>query len=170
MHLISINSYVLVLLQYCLWFYIVSLGKRFYGERTSNLLLVSGIAVSSLVAYFCCDASGWCYERWGLVWGIFLFLFMPRIKQFVRPKTCKILFWGVLSIVFGIAYLRFKPVFFIWWIPVEDRIGISYNHIAFYVVVTADIRKQGNKLSWWNIIRGVSFTWFYDVAAEDFHS
>ena len=30
----------------------------------------------------------------------------------VKPKTCKILFWGVLSIVFGIAYLRFKPVFF----------------------------------------------------------
>ena len=112
MHLISINSYVLVLLQYCLWFYIISLGKRFYGEKTFNLLLVSGVAVSSLVAYFCFDASGWCYERWGLVWGVFLFLFMPRIKQFVRPKTCKILLWGVLSIVFGIAYLRFKPVFF----------------------------------------------------------
>ena len=140
-HLISINSYVLVLLQYCFWFYILSLGKRFYGEKTFYLLLILGVAVSSLVAYFCFDADGWCYERWGLVWGVFLSLFLPQVRQFVRAKTNKILLWGMLSLVFGIAYLSFKPVFFYGEYLLKIVLGLI---IIIFLFTLSSQRKFGN--------------------------
>lgn len=141
--LIGINSYVIVLLQYCLWFYLVSLGKRFYNEKTSDILLIAGVAVSSLLMYFCFDADGWCYERWGLVWGILLFCFMTRVKALVKPTVWKVLLWGILSLVLGIAYLRFKPVFF--YGEYLLKIVLGFVIITFLFTVSSQ-RKFGNKV------------------------
>ena len=75
-------------------------------------MLIIGVAVSSLVMYFCFDANDWCYERWGLVWGVLLFLYMPKVKRLVKPNVQKIVAFGLLGFMLGAAYLKFKPVFF----------------------------------------------------------
>ena len=57
--------------EYCFWFWLVYQGRRWYGHRIANTLLVGGVIISSLGSYFFMekDANYWCYERWGLVWG-----------------------------------------------------------------------------------------------------
>ena len=73
--LFHINNYVVVLLGYCFWFWLVYQGRRWYGHRIANTLLVGGVIISSLGSYFFMekDANYWCYERWGLVWGVLLY-------------------------------------------------------------------------------------------------
>lgn len=140
--LTHINSYVLVLLQYCLWFYLVYLGGRYYGKRTLNILLILGVAVSSFVMYFCFDAKGWCYERWGLVWGSMLFLFLPHAKALFKPQVWKILTFGLLSLVLGVAYLKFKPVFFYGEFLLKIVLGIVIITLLFTL---SSQRKFGNR-------------------------
>lgn len=113
-NLFHINNYVVVLLVYCLWFWLVCQGRRWYGRRTANTLLVGGVIASSLGSYFFAEKDGnfWCYERWGLVWGVLLYLFLPEVKKRVNPSKSHILLFGVLSLGLGVAYLYFRPVFF----------------------------------------------------------
>lgn len=140
--LVHINGYVLVLLQYCLWFYLVTLGRYFYGERTAQLMLIIGVAVSSLVMYFCFDANDWCYERWGLVWGVLLFLYMPKVKRLVKPNVQKIVAFGLLGFMLGAAYLKFKPVFFYGEYLLKIVLGMT---IILLLFTLSSQRKFGNK-------------------------
>lgn len=50
--LFHINNYVVVLLGYCFWFWLVYQGRRWYGHRIANTLLVGGVIISSLGSYF----------------------------------------------------------------------------------------------------------------------
>lgn len=113
-NLFHVNNYVVVLLGYCFWFWLVYQGRRWYGHRMANILLVGGVIVSSLGSYFFAekDANFWCYERWGLVWGVLLYLFLLEVKKRVNPSKSRILLFGFLSLMLGIAYLYFKPIFF----------------------------------------------------------
>lgn len=52
-NLFHINNYVVVLLGYCLWFWLVCQGRRWYGRRTANTLLVGGVIASSLGSFLC---------------------------------------------------------------------------------------------------------------------
>ena len=141
--LVTMNSYVIVLLQYCLWFYLVSLGKHFYGSHVLNLLLIGGVVVSSLLMYFCFGAKGWCYERWGLIWGILLFLFMPQVKRLIKLKVWKVLLWGFLSLILGIMYLKFKSVFFYGEYLLKIVLGLI---IIIFLFVLSSQRKFGNRI------------------------
>lgn len=141
--LVNVNAWVLVLLQYCLWFYLVSLGQRFYGAVASNVLLIVGVAVSSFVMYFCFDAEGWCYERWGLAWGVLLFMFMPQVKRFVRPKPMRILMFCLLCMILGVAYLKFKPVYFYGEFALKIILGVFIITLLFMM---SSQMKFGNKV------------------------
>ena len=43
--LFHINNYVVVLLGYCFWFWLVYQGRRWYGHRIANTLLVGGVII-----------------------------------------------------------------------------------------------------------------------------
>ncbi|MCD7710638.1 MAG: acyltransferase family protein [Porphyromonadaceae bacterium] len=140
--LLRVNDYVIVLLQYCLWFYLVSLGRKLYGERILNALLIIGIVVSSAVMYFFFDKTGWCYERWGLLWGLLLYLNLPLIKKYVAPNYRKIIVLGVIALTLGVAYLKFKPVFF--WGEYLLKIVLGIAIIALVFTLSSK-RIWGNK-------------------------
>ncbi len=110
--LLHVDHYVLVLLEYCLWFNLVHLFRKYYSVSIANALLLGGVCLSSIVMYFFFDKGGWCYERLGLVWGLLLYLNLSAIKRFVEPNIMKIIFFVLLSLLLGIGYLTFKPVFF----------------------------------------------------------
>lgn len=144
-NLFHINNYVAVLLGYCLWFWLVYQGRRWYGHRTANALLVCGVIVSSLGSYFFLekDANFWCYERWGLVWGVLLYLFLPEVKKHMSPSKSRILLFVVLSLVLGVAYLHFKPVFFWGEYLLKVVLGVTLITLLF---ILSSKRTFGNRV------------------------
>lgn len=145
-NLLFINNYVVVLLGYCLWFWLVRQRRRWYGHRIANTLLVGGVIISSLVSYFFAekDAGFWCYERWGLVWGVLLYLFLPEVKKRVSPSKSRILLFGVLSFVLGVAYLHFKTVFF--WGEYLLKVVLGLTLIALLFILSSK-RTLGNRVA-----------------------
>lgn len=113
--LIHLNNYVAVLLTYCLWFWVLEMIGNHFGlkKRTIDIINISGVVLSSLVVYFSATTSGWCFERIGLVWGLLLFRYFPAFLNWMRTneKYKRIILLAV-SLVLGVAYLKFKSVFF----------------------------------------------------------
>lgn len=118
-------------------------------------VLVLGVIVSSLFAYFAKGSdravfpawNGWPCERWGLVWGMLLFLFWKRIATGMdshrRPKT---LVAGMLSAAMGIAYLSFKTVPFWGDYLLKTALGLVIIGFVFLMVQN---RKLGNGVTDW---------------------
>lgn len=147
--LLSINPYVLVLLQYCLWFYLVWLGRKFYDKCVADALLVVGVIVSSMVNYFMAypdatssSTAAWPFERWGLVWGILLFAYFNPIKGFIGFKWNKAVLFGLLSILLGGCYIKFKTEFF--WGEYVLKIILGLVIILFLFILSSK-RSLGNK-------------------------
>lgn len=144
--LLHINNYVVVLLGYCIWFWIVYQGRRFYSSRVANGLLIGGVIISSLASYFLGNTdrmgSYLCYERWGLVWGLLLFLALPRIKQWVNPKAGRIIIYTIVGLILGVAYLKFKPVYFWGEYFLKVVLGAS---LILLVFTLSSKRTFGNK-------------------------
>ena len=120
--LICINHYVVILLEYCLLFYVLAwaLRKGFIRSRgLFDILLIIGVTASSLLIYLCNEDNvvsaqlGWCFERMGLVWGILLYRFFDTFKQWMASSAMrKIMIFGLSSAILGGAYLTFKDVWF----------------------------------------------------------
>ena len=140
--LVEINGYVKVLLQYCLLFYcVMMLGKWLKVEKTwiTDGLLIAGVAGSSLYLYFSeggdgANVSGWCYERYGLVWGLLLYRFFPRaLNWFNAQRLVKIIAFSFLSALLGILYLKFKTDWFYGEYLLKVLLGISIITLLFLV-------------------------------------
>lgn len=150
---------MLVLLEYCLWFWLASLGRRWYGAKTANLLLIGGVVVSSLASYFTYYPStessaraAWPFERWGLVWGVLLFWLFPKVKQMVSPTMVKTIVACVLCLVLGVAYLKFKTEFF--WGEYLLKIVLGVVIITFLFILSSK-RTFGNKAAFF--LGGISY-------------
>lgn len=81
-------------------------------------MLILGVVASSLYLYLPSDGGdnaplGWCYERYGLIWGIILYRFMPQIKTWLtQNRRSKLILFLVLTMMLGLAYLKYKTVYF----------------------------------------------------------
>lgn len=150
----AINSYVLVLLQYCLWFYVVIICcKKFGLEKKGivDLFLIMGVIASSFYLYFFSEKgvvsarTGWCYERYGLIWGILFYRLLPKIKIWLQEKRIvKTVLFFVLSLFLGVVYLKYKHVFF--WGEYFLKILLGVSIIMFMLLMTVR-RQYGNRLS-----------------------
>ena len=150
-----INGYVMVLLQFCLWFYIVEKVKRGWFESNTRLgdgLLIGGVVVSSICMYVFVHGevsaqSGWCFERMGLVWGILLYRYFDRIVAWMdRNRLMKAVVLCIVSAVLGVAYLKYKTVWL--WGEYLLKIVLGVAIIAFLFTATSN-RKFGNRVSLW---------------------
>lgn len=149
-----INDYVLVLLQYCVWFYIVmQLKKKFaISNRIADMMLIIGVVVSSLISFFFTDRGasgllGWRCERFGLIYGLLFFRFSRSIKEWLmRNRLPKIILFIILSVLIGLIYLQFKNVIF-WG---EYILKIILGAIIIFCVLLLSVKRQfGNKFSFW---------------------
>lgn len=132
----TINNYVVVLLGYCFWFWLVYQGRRWYGHRIANTLLVGGVIISSLGSYFFMekDANYWCYERWGLVWGsIAFYLFLQEIKKRVSSlqRTASTAFEGFRSCAWCSLSI-FQNCILLGRISAESGTGSGTYHATFH--------------------------------------
>lgn len=151
----QINGYVKVLLQFCLWFYIIELCKRKWFPKRHQLgdcILIAGIVISSIFLYlFIYDDSsstaGWCFERMGLVWGILLNrYYQPFVKWMDSHRCIKAVLLCVVSAVLGIAYLKYKMVWF--WGAYLLKIVLGLFIILFLFTASSN-RKIGNRFGLW---------------------
>ena len=150
-YFLHISDYVVVLLQWCLWFYIVSICKKKWfdsDERLFDVLLIAGVIISSLVLYFFFDAEfGWCYERIGLVWGVLLYRHLEKISSWMSSRNKATIFLlTTLGLIFGVAYLKFKMVYFIGAYLLKIVLGITLIVLLF--TVTSNLTTS-NKLCRW---------------------
>lgn len=153
--LYEINNYVLVLLQYCFWFYIVQICKKKWFPNNiclSDGLLIGGVMISSLLLYFCVDAevsaqAGWNFERMGLIWGILLYRFFDKVVVCMNShRWLNVTILTILGGVLGIAYLKYKIVF---W-GGEYLLKVILGLVLILLLFTwSSNRKFGNKVSLW---------------------
>lgn len=153
--LYDVNHYVIILLEWCVWFYIVQACKRkWFPEKkgAGDLLLISGTLLSSLYMYLGVDAvvsaeAGWPFERMGLVWGVILYRYFGRIKAWMdKHRLVKTILMAVLGGVLGIAYLKYKTVFF--WGEYLLKVVLGAVLIATLFLATST-RYFGNKFGLW---------------------
>ena len=59
-----------------------------FSRRIADGLLMASVVFASFATYFLCDEtkSYWCYERFGLLWGILLLRYLPQIRQWLSSK------------------------------------------------------------------------------------
>ncbi len=159
-HLVYINPYIYVLLQYYLLFYIVFHGMKYYSQNTANLILISAVVLSSVIGYYQGAKGGvwgWPYERMGLVWGLLLYFYFDRIKAFVTPNIKKVAIFLALSLVLGVMYLKFKHEPF--WGEYLLKIVLGATIITLLFMLSST-RIWGNKI----------ITFFGDIFYEVFLS
>lgn len=152
--LIYINHYVIVLLEYYLWFFIIMWMKNRVGVQKawiSDLFLTAGVVLSSLCSYFMLENGssspfiGWCYERCGLVWGLWLYRLMPKVRVWLTTRRIlKFCLFSVLALSFGVIYLKYKEIYFIGTYLLKITLGLVI--IVWLLLLTVN-RKFGNKWS-----------------------
>lgn len=153
--LYKINAYVLVLLQWCFWFYIVQYCKnRWFADKTmwSDGLLIAGVTISSLLVYFFMEGDnfaigGWPFERMGLVWGLLLYRYFDKCIAWMEQKRwVKVMALTLLSGLLGVAYLKYKMVFFWGAYLLKIVLGIALLALIF---TTTSNRHCKNRFCLW---------------------
>lgn len=112
--LLSINNWVAQLILFYFVFWLV-----FRFTKLSNMVrasVVSGfIVLFSLFAYFFAEhlPFSWAVEAFGFIYGMLLALYKEQIYGLLNKKfMLKLSALAVLSLVFGVAYLKFKGIYF----------------------------------------------------------
>ena len=152
--LLHLYGYVLVLLQYCLLFFVVIAIARKTNLRQhwiTDALLISGVASSSLYIYLSTDDHaisadlGWCYERWGLIFGLLLYRFRQPITRWLNDKRIqKTAVMLITCLILGVAYLKWKQEWFYGEFCLKIILGLAI--ITFTFLLTQK-RAFGNRFS-----------------------
>ena len=160
--LLHVDEYVVVLLQYCLLFYIANYFGRTKILRYNwqvDVLLILGVLVSSLFILFGLQSNApsgendWYVERYGLIWGLLLYrYFLKLIQWFNILRNLKIILVFIVSILSLAAYHSFKLY------------GIGYRYVfeilsALFIILLVFLLTQkrffGNRIS--VLLGGISY-------------
>ncbi|MDE6301639.1 MAG: acyltransferase family protein [Muribaculaceae bacterium] len=131
--LLKFNHYVTILLEYCVLFYL--LYKIIVTRWIAQSILIAVVTGSSLYYYFTLDSwstSVWPFERMGLVWGLLAYKYRSQMivwmsRKNVRKAITLIFMTGLL----GVAYIKFKPIYFWGAYLLKVALGVSFMLTIF---------------------------------------
>ena len=132
--MLNLNGYVWVLLQYCVLFFVCMWFCKKFGIKLRTICIVMAciVAVSGLLLYLFSDPDvnsselQWCFERYGLIWGIGLFMMFKSVSKFLTKKTFfKCIIFVILSGILGVAYLKYKAVWFFGQFALKILLGLA---------------------------------------------
>ena len=116
--LFCVDNYVVVLLQYCLLFYVVNYLhniKILHYYWQIDMILIIGVILSSLYILYSLPSNApsgenyWYVERYGLIWGLLLYRYSSSITQWlVNMRSKKILFAIIVSVLMLTAFHSLK--------------------------------------------------------------
>lgn len=145
----TLNRYVIILLEYCLIFFIVQhLSLRFsFKPYYSDIILISCVVGSSLFLYLSANAadvnsipSDWCYERMGLVWGLLIYRYFNAFKRWlVTNFSVKFVTFLISSAILGLLYLQYKHVWFTGEYLLKIALGISILIFCFLATIKINL-------------------------------
>lgn len=151
----ELNPYVSVLLQWCVWFYVVEWSRqRWFAENKSlaDGLLIAGVALSSVICHLAGERMwtglvGWSVPRMGLIWGVLLYRHFGKIVEWMgRGRGWKLAMFLAAVVAFGGAYLQFKTLHFTGGYLLRILLGAALTALLF----TASFDwKLGGKVCLW---------------------
>lgn len=159
--LYQINGYVVVLLQWCVWFYIIEWCRmKWFADKTilTDWLLIAGVVVSSIALYLFVKAevsaqAGWCFERMGLVWGVLLYRYYDKFVTWMdKHRIVKVILLTLIGGILGLSYLKYKIVYF--WGAYLLKVVLGFALLLLLFTATSN-RKFGDAISNW--LGGISY-------------
>lgn len=153
--LIYANDYIVVLLEYCLLFYVVMRFCQLRGIRNlkyAYIFMTAIVVVSSLLLYFLTiyvdgrHGTNWCFERYGLIWGLGLFAFFPAVKRWLgRATVTKLIVSTIVSGILGALYIKGgKEIFF--WGEYVLKIALGLSLVVTVLLLTRRLT-IGNRIT-----------------------
>lgn len=147
-NLLFVNMYVVILLEYCLVFWLMErFGKRISLQWRAVTLCAVVIASSMIEYWGSSHGTGWwSFERWGLVWGLILAVWFIPVRKLIfltRWATCGLI---VVTAIIGASYLKFKGIPF--WGDYVLKVVLGLMIIWSLFAVTCRLR-LGNKVAFW---------------------
>ena len=149
------NNYVVVLLEYCLLFYVVMAFCKYRQVKSLKwafVIICAVVLISSLLLFFLTiyvdgrHGTMWCIERIGLIWGLLTFVLFDKIKIWMGKSTVmKLCLFGILSFILGVLYVKgYKDVFF--WGDYLLKIALGLSLIITVLLLVRRL-KIGNKIT-----------------------
>lgn len=149
------NNYVVVLLEYCLLFYLVMAFCKYRHVKSfkwAYVLISLVVLASSLLLFFLTiyidgrHGTMWCIERIGLIWGLLTFVFFAPVKKWMGKSTMlKLCLFGILSLILGLLYVKgYKNVFF--WGDYLLKISLGLSLIITVMLLVRRL-EFGNKIT-----------------------
>lgn len=120
--LLSVNAYVIVLLEWCVIFYFVQICRFIFGfsGKTANVIMAGAVVISSMIGYLCFESKDmhpvawmWCYERIGLVWGIICFAYREKFFGWIGKMTFRKFSVFLLFVCYPVAHTLSLKTFFL---------------------------------------------------------
>lgn len=155
--IIDINDWVKLLILYYIAFYIIYglIPEKLLSEKYKDILLCLFVILTSLIDKFTSLKITfiWPTESIGFVYGI---IFANLIQQFkakteVNYKMNSILLI-ILSLILGIAYLKFKPIYFLGDYCLKILLGFALLLTLLYITSHIRIENRFNQF-----LAGISY-------------
>lgn len=143
--LINIHGFVR---QLVIFYFIFWAVFRFVPQKVSDnnkSLIVCGAILFVSVAIYFFKISGWATESFGFIYGILLARHKDRFEAFAKHKwLAKGFAFCVLSLIFGIAYIKFKHIDFVGDYLIKILLGFA---ILMFILVLNSKISIGNPVS-----------------------
>ncbi|MGN0182421.1 MAG: acyltransferase family protein [Candidatus Ornithomonoglobus sp.] len=146
---IRINGWVEWLLVCYFMFWIGHFFIKNY--KIGSIVLCCLVSAFSIILYWMktkgiVTSTTWCTEVYGFIWGTLLMSFGNKIKYFFQRKwLINVATFCFIALMFGILYLKYKPIVFVGDYLLKIVLGIAI--ISLILVFNSKI-SIGNKVSW----------------------
>lgn len=148
-YLIDINNWVKLLILFYLVFYIINVA--FKKCKRKDYIMITFVILYSLVGKLSPVklTIGWNVESLGFAYGIILYNILHKYKNSINNLInekyfVKCIFLLITSLIFGLLYLKTKPIFFIGDYLIKIVLGIL---ILMLIIQVTGRFKIGNKVS-----------------------
>ena len=146
---LDINNWIKVLLLYYFVFWVIYglLPKKLNMSNVQDILMCLIVLSFSLIDYFTSFKITliWVVEPLGFAYGILAENCAESIRKWMGTQWMKkSICIGIVSCILGVAYLKFKPIFFLGAYLLKLLLGIA---ITLFIYEMLNKFKVGNKIN-----------------------
>lgn len=170
---ISLNKWVLQLIIFDFFYWIIFKLFKF-KDFYKILIVVSMVFIWAVIEYFYHDYIhlAWSTESFGFIYGLVLSYNFDKIRKILEHKRIIIIITGIiLSMVFGLTYIKFKDIYFIGGFVLKVILGFCLTSV---VITLNDFLKFNNKVNQFMgkisyetyLVHGTIFIFFTNIFAK----